>query len=474
MRPLLLTRSVIEEVSGASASDTIRLIKDAAIRQLKMMDPRLDISKTDHFNHTFAPDMVITWPGRDSQERWVYLRLSDNARDLSHDIPVIGRHEPIVVSISRTGAEEVSKVGDGEIARDAVASDTMITDLDGMAAITANQKTSPTTKMLGATLARGGRGVFTPAVVEDAKATLDKGFAGAGELDSNAVNGATALLSIMLRPQEGSLISRFLEAIWVAKGGRISLFPGAISGNPALDDETWGFLLELEQINDLNFWRQLGASLSLQQLARLKNSSNLNLHNLVRANANRIVARRVRVLRREERLLEDLPDYDDWLWRTENGLLTLRGPNSTAYISDDKEAIAGVDNTRAPGLSVAEIRQRAKDRRVTRIIGSVGNEEIEIANHNRENVTSSESVSRLVAGRESQVQVVRAATMTDQDHTMNLDFTTSTSSAGSANALLPSHLKAVMPVLASFTAEELASLDDAFYMPDESRQGTLF
>ncbi len=64
------------------------------------------LTVTSYFNHTFAPDMVMSWG---KVERPVFLRFTDNVPELGHDIDLLDELDPLVFGLSTPPDEEVAE-----------------------------------------------------------------------------------------------------------------------------------------------------------------------------------------------------------------------------------------------------------------------------------------------------------------------------------------------------------------------------
>jgi len=58
--------------------NSVATVKSVVISQFEALDTRVKIKSTDYFNHTFAPDLVLSWPWDRMPERYVYLRFNDD------------------------------------------------------------------------------------------------------------------------------------------------------------------------------------------------------------------------------------------------------------------------------------------------------------------------------------------------------------------------------------------------------------
>jgi hypothetical protein len=54
---------VVRSLDGDDPRGNITALKGAVREQLQATDNRVRVDLTDHFNHSFVPDLVLSWPG---------------------------------------------------------------------------------------------------------------------------------------------------------------------------------------------------------------------------------------------------------------------------------------------------------------------------------------------------------------------------------------------------------------------------
>ncbi|MFE9098054.1 hypothetical protein, partial [Streptomyces sp. NPDC007264] len=78
-------------------------VKDIVARHLRRMDPGATVTKTEFFNHTHVPDMVLEWPGRPrTPRRFIYLRTTSDQRELEDDLHRLPRDDrPVLLALGQ-------------------------------------------------------------------------------------------------------------------------------------------------------------------------------------------------------------------------------------------------------------------------------------------------------------------------------------------------------------------------------------
>ncbi|MGX1975834.1 hypothetical protein [Streptomyces kronopolitis] len=78
-------------------------VKGIIARHLSHMDPGATVTKTEFFNHTHVPDMVLEWPGRPrTPRRFIYLRTTSDQRELEDDLQRLPRADrPVLLTLGQ-------------------------------------------------------------------------------------------------------------------------------------------------------------------------------------------------------------------------------------------------------------------------------------------------------------------------------------------------------------------------------------
>jgi hypothetical protein len=213
-------------VAGAEdlrPSDAIEAIKDAVIREIQALDPEAEPRKTIFFNHSFAPDLVLTWKATGPDVvREVYLRPDLGYLLRTQELPRIAelleaKQEPPVVLALATTREPRLLAGLAEAS--AQVPELLVTEsaaLDDMVEA-ADATPSPLRDLWRRNVIRGGRGVILEPQVTALKA-----------LEADAQTSRTAqdfveLLRRNFRPDAIARIERSVQLIAMGLTGDLSL-----------------------------------------------------------------------------------------------------------------------------------------------------------------------------------------------------------------------------------------------------------
>lgn len=275
------------------ASALKRAVADSITRIDRTAEPRF----TEHFNHTWVPDIVLEWP-RERRERFVYLRSARLPSWWEEDVHELDRRNAMMVTVDGIDAETRS-LDVGQVREVSQATDTWITDAHGLGTLdtlTTGVETSAPTKLVSSALLKGGRGVADSHHLEELIATADRAFHHATALDGGATRAGLVALDSNLNAEQSGRFSRVLRAIWEANGGAGLEFPSSRSLGP-LSGEDLQYLVETLDHADESFWRNIGRHLTTALLASLSvDSTRRSFQLLVGSNLDRITAKAVGVL----------------------------------------------------------------------------------------------------------------------------------------------------------------------------------
>jgi hypothetical protein len=200
-----------------------------------------------------------------------------------------------------------------------------------------------------------------------------------------------------------------LQATWIASGGRAELFPHSrISTSAGIDDDSLEYLLDLDPISDLDFWRSLSGSASISHIGKLApQHPNANLQFLIKANLDRLTVRACRVQDRQQQL--DEQGQPDFWWLTERGTLALRSHDWIAFVAERVDELSDIRGTQTRGVQVPDLIERARGRVLTGIEVSDGDFELDLRSSGQ-NVADSNHLGALTEsfGSLAKVQHARA------------------------------------------------------------------
>jgi hypothetical protein len=420
------SRRIAQALSIDTPSDSIHQVKREVSSELRALDPAMVITETDYFNHSFAPDLVASWPSDPTTpDRFIYLKVSSQLDFLLNDVTLVKDQRPIVFGLSPTPSGNVSVAR--EIRETAQRSDTLVTDADGLEELIEGNN-SRFVKLASNAVAQGGRGVVDQAGGAQAAEALNAGFDAALATEPSLTRTATSTLGTLLDARHADRMTRLLQAVWVGSGGRFENFPGPKDLASDIADEALQFLLEYEEIDDLSFWRRIGSRVSIAQLGRLQLlKGSANLDHLIQANIHTLAAGTCRVLARHRELADAVGMSRRWL--VERELLALRGADFIAYFAANLDDISNVRRKRSAGITVDDLARRARGLIITEAdLATAGRRTVKVISEDRTDLVDDIKSGKTYpeATRSTEVRVKRAGAFLGNDRVLSCDFQTFT------------------------------------------------
>lgn len=235
----------------------IRKVKSAVIASVEDMNPGVQIEDTGHFNHSAAPDLVLSWPGRRG-DRPLYVRRSYQELEAGHDLQRLSSLAPIFLSVgpspahSETSAIHRPRISPGE------AKSVLVTNAATVDLFTARGElpTSPLVNAISTKILHSGQGLLDEA---KARPVLEATPQGLSELVD--VLSDDALLSVR---EVAAVVAAAHGGPMPEVGGPIGFF----SAQEARDLLPW--LLRDEDVTDApTFWQYVASRTTLKHLEDL-------------------------------------------------------------------------------------------------------------------------------------------------------------------------------------------------------------
>jgi hypothetical protein len=317
---------------------SITRIKGLAAGELKRADSRARVRFTDYFNHSYVPDMVLSWDGSPDDDRKIFLRFARPSESFANDISRVADQHTTLFSLQslQFGSVEESQLNDASAAVGA-----LVVDQPGFAPVTrAAESGDAFVGLYASAFLRNGQGFYDTERASQAVSNVDRAYQGSisGDREATAVGART--LHSLLQPAAAAPLTQLLEAVWAGDGE----FPESIEAVGQLDDDALRWLLRLHESGDLDFWRRVGRRTDLAQLERIAPLEYLaNFQYLVRSNLDHLHAKGALVLPLEERMSDHEKLEPEW--------------------SREGDALAlDIDGYRiVVGSTIAKVRRRAKD-----------------------------------------------------------------------------------------------------------------
>jgi hypothetical protein len=349
-------RSALDEAfARQSPSDVIFSVKQAIINQVREVDDRVDIKSTEFFNHSFAPDLVLSW-NRGSFERYLFVRQDVASEYFIDDIQQIARSRPIIFSLEPSISEQPVSEHGGSVMRKSSA---LLTDAGGMSEITSRKIASRVVQIAAPALLQGGKGILDETGAARVSTGLTRGFIAAGNAAADETRNAVDLVQRSFGHEHADKLVEFLRAVWIGAGGLASKFPGATTSVMNLSDEALKFLLDFEVNNSLDYWRRVGMGLTLERVLEISPQPSENLDLLIAANMDRLTARAFGV----EDLQEDLFERPSGRWQAKGDALVWRGESTAASFGQSKDSVRDPENEK-DGIGLDDLLSRSQTRRI--------------------------------------------------------------------------------------------------------------
>ncbi|WP_406084989.1 hypothetical protein [Streptomyces virginiae] len=446
-------------------------IKDVVARELEETDSRAVVKKTDFFNHTFAPDLVLCWPGEN--ERYVFLKSDTRPDVLRDDVNAVRKHNPIVFALDHVDAYSTDDVS----LRQSKTDDTLLADSRGMEILIQSRHANPVVGLASSAVLQGGRGLLTEVEAHAMAESISAGFRGAQTLDVAATGKATDQITGHFDARRTSRLLRFLSAVWIGSGGSAANFPGEHDVTGDLDNSALEFLLDLPPIEDYEFWRRIGRNLLLDSISQLKlKGDSENLQYLVESNLDVLNARACRVVSRSAELGEE--GSSSFRWALDREMLSLKGPRNAAYFVSKMDDLR-VEPETGDGISLQELLRRSESRRtpISELELATPTRTISYATVHRDDVSHDEELLELSRTFSSAALVQTAVATLLGSRPLVCDFPSRTGKGRTTSKFPLGELVPVaLSLLTGLSAGEQSDLQHAmrFYVPEARQVPGLF
>lgn len=289
MAAIEFRRAMASALAQSRYDDIVNGVKATVITEIRSLDPAAEIHTTDYFNHSFIPDIVVSWNDGEKDRREYYLRFDTAQPVIADEIERLDDRRPAFLGLQDTaGDEEIPPATKEALARHPgvlLTSGAAIGELQAAAA-------SPTlASLIAPAVIRGGKGLLTSEGAGSLAAAATTGFDGVRELDAEATRAAVSAFRRSLQDHFAVEMERSYALLWVGSGGDPDEFPGAVDAKSSLGAgrlrSILGYLFRSPAIGDADFWQRIGSFVSEDDLLSFSEvTSNPNLHSLVEAKLN--------------------------------------------------------------------------------------------------------------------------------------------------------------------------------------------
>lgn len=279
-RSVAVTEQIRSAMASSNADDIITGVKDAVVQEVMSLSPDAKIVRTDYFNHSYMPDLVVEWHDAGKPyARPIFLRNDLRPEVAEQDVRSLARREPVVLSI--TALDEPSVAAGPLRERALEASRVLVTDVVSLADLAApfdtphptpqSREEAPLLRLVQANLLKGGRGLLTSHDVErlaQSAAPPESGAALTGQFMATFQETADEMFTpdAALRLRRSAdllrlgLSTEVVDAI-VGESGELSELELRVLIPYLLADET--------ARTNTRLWQFIGSMMSLERLEEL-------------------------------------------------------------------------------------------------------------------------------------------------------------------------------------------------------------
>jgi hypothetical protein len=334
---------------------SIDSVHKIVINGLRELDPKIRPRQTGYFNHSWAPDFVVTWEKEAARERQLFLRFDVANGDFAREITLLGLDAPIFLGMSPEAPQEVSPAATKQVAEKIADTarelQTLVTDATAVSVFANEVAERKDAQTATRSVVRGGQGV----VDNDAANEILGSYVRAVEVidatgESEDIREALDKIEQYLTERNTLVFERDLRSRWIGAGGAPEDFPGkeswALAARTAQEvaDLVEALLVQDENVPDVQ-WREIVSSVAANALGVAfkgrKAVRGGRVNDLVRVGAE--------IWNAEWLFAQDLPstamvDLNDWFLGSGYGL-GLGLSNCEVFFSDDGRRFSQAKNT---------------------------------------------------------------------------------------------------------------------------------
>lgn len=407
--------------------ESANAVKDVVCNQLGAVDRRARVFKTQYFNHTYFPDLVVEWPGdKNATAKLVFLRSTQSADEIRQDIVEQDRSNRLFIHLNGLGArddEQLIQQSDrsiGDLSAAATEQSVLVAEVGTFRNLTHDTDSLPAQRILGPSVLRSGRGLLEESGAASVASTVSRGFLGAMEADRVTTSAALAVIDDILQPAAAREITSILEGVWQGAGGNPLEFPGPVHELGSEISPT-RLLMMLEVISSANaeFWKKVGKSVGLQSFEGLNLVGDQPALQFIMQTASaKLTARTCRVLK-----LDNQDARQGFRWEVQDGILSVEGAGKKAWVATRKKELpVFAESDGRP--TIAGLARRASSAGVgLRSVTVAGDgRTLSYGSDDNTNIEYDDMVERLQDALGAAAQVVKAIAVVDEDRELEIDF----------------------------------------------------
>jgi hypothetical protein len=211
--------ATLANLDAGTPERNVSAIKDAVVRYLREADSAIEIDRTDYFNHSFSPDLVLSWSDSSRGSRRVFIRTDSREASLREDLDWVVADAPLnlpltdVTGGSISAAHPEESVLDQESSRRGamISTPRALEELHG-------DSSDRVCRLFSQAVVRGGKGLLNENRARHASTVVAQGYVGAQRTDAPATAAAVSSIEELVTLNQAKNVTRLLQAVWIGSG----------------------------------------------------------------------------------------------------------------------------------------------------------------------------------------------------------------------------------------------------------------
>jgi hypothetical protein len=329
-------------------------LKQTVADVLSGIDPRIQVVRTEYFNHSRVPDMLVRWPAWPSDyDRYLYLRTTENLSELAEDMEALQPGDRAIVlclGVLPDTARESSSLQERAHQRGI-----LLMDVPSVMTLTQHEPEAESDRQMNAQLLGFGSGVLDRSAAEAFRRQVERlrlpsnnrfsldALAEAAQVVVERLGSIVRLANYPDTPMDAWRRPDPLRALTDPPSEEITLLLERAATDPAVLDENAG-------------------RIRLERLLAERIPPAAMLQALVRANIDGWTSRACAVSLGYDRTVPER-----WRWSVADGSLNLRGSEFALHISSTAGSLRFRSELEMPSLEEVQGRARSANVRLARV-----------------------------------------------------------------------------------------------------------
>ncbi len=353
--PQSVQPSIDAAMNGSIPTDIVADVKNIVAHEIEQLSPGIDIKYTDYFNHTYMPDMILTWGGRKTEERPVFLRNSLRLESTLFDVRGLKDRAPVVLGLRQVDPSVEIMVRESSTETQRVfVTDVASIDQAGQSSPGASNTSAPLLSIVRSNLLRTGRGIMTTTDATALVSATEQVAASDPVIATDAFVRFEALTDSLLAEDGAYQVSRAGRLIRAIQSpSLLAEFTETATGR--LSETDLSILLPVLLNRDdaerlgTDLWSAVARLVELEDLESLPSIDGLDVSPLAESAVSEWQATRVELVLNNE-FDPDVAtgvEYASTKWHIRGGkLMATIGPWNLVFVSDDKRRLRGASDSR--------------------------------------------------------------------------------------------------------------------------------